>query len=358
MSTTQPSEPPAGPSISEGAELHLFACGHGDTLLLRLPGARWALIDCHLPSESACKRFFQFLENRGVGRLHLLILTHAHYDHYAGMSHVVDHFTSGGRELEYFCDAALNCVHVLKMLEAKGRPHNELKEYANLITRVNEKGIRRRRLEEARCPIRFDGRNAQLIPIAPEESLVITTTEQVLQGQTPTASANDLSVVIVAQLHIHQTFYRALFPADSSTPQLMRALKIWSEHDENSEGSVQFDVVKVPHHGSSNGHWPDLCTKCTSKRSRVAAISVGERYRLPKRVVISDYQRRGWTVVATTTRHAPQKPNRLIEQFARRGSSEPECSTHDIVISCNETGLAWTPLDAEISETDVLNYAD
>ena len=40
-------------------ELHLFQCGHGDTLLLRLPGPQWALVDCYLPKSNG--RFDKFI---------------------------------------------------------------------------------------------------------------------------------------------------------------------------------------------------------------------------------------------------------------------------------------------------------
>src|SRR5687767_13593105 len=74
-------------SMQWDVQLHVFACGHGDTLLLRLPGDRWVLVDCYLPHADATRaRFFQYLDRLEVRRLDYIFLTHPDSDHYLGMA--------------------------------------------------------------------------------------------------------------------------------------------------------------------------------------------------------------------------------------------------------------------------------
>ena len=67
-------------------EVHLFACGHGDTILVGLPGPKWLLIDCYLPKHNGVyDNFLRFLEKKGISRLDWVILTHPDEDHFLGM---------------------------------------------------------------------------------------------------------------------------------------------------------------------------------------------------------------------------------------------------------------------------------
>src|SRR2546428_3893 len=99
--------------------LHVLSCGHGDTLLLQMPKKKWALIDCHLPGIDARNRFFQYVESLGITTLNYVVLTHPDSDHYRGMRHVLEHFSTNGRELGFYCGAG-SPTHVAKLIESRG----------------------------------------------------------------------------------------------------------------------------------------------------------------------------------------------------------------------------------------------
>jgi len=83
-------------------EIILFACGHGDTILLRLPVDKWILIDCCLPKLTfVFDRFLQFLDNRGIRRFEYVFQTHPDFDHFLGMADLLRHFTRDGRSIGY-----------------------------------------------------------------------------------------------------------------------------------------------------------------------------------------------------------------------------------------------------------------
>ena len=74
-------------------EIHLFHCGHGDTIVIRLPDGRWGLIDCYLPEQYGIRdRFFDFLDRRKVKTFDFIIQSHPDYDHYHGMQAVIEYF--------------------------------------------------------------------------------------------------------------------------------------------------------------------------------------------------------------------------------------------------------------------------
>src|SRR5438067_13331787 len=90
--------------------IHLFPCGHGDTILIEYGDNRWSLIDCFLPKKDGTRdRFFDFVANRAkIRRLDFIFQTHPDYDHYHGMIDVIQHFTTGGRSVGWYLDTGLN----------------------------------------------------------------------------------------------------------------------------------------------------------------------------------------------------------------------------------------------------------
>ena len=344
-------------------EVRLLACGHGDTILVRLPGPKWILIDCNLRTNESKRRFFELVTAQDIQRLDVLILTHPHYDHYVGMIDIVDHFTADGRRIGYFCDSGLNWHHVTAVLEAKGRPDAEVREYVRLVRRIadlQDNGvIRYRRLDEARCPIRPAkiGRDLQLIPIGPDENLIVATGQKALLGRKIDATVNDLAIVIVLQARQGNSYFRMLLASDAETDNLHRAMRIWAKHDENLAPDSRFESLKIPHHGSINGHWKNLCRLKSDQANAIAAISVGTQYSLPKASVIGDYLDEGWRVLSTTTRSGPSKANRVIEQFSRKSDLPQETATHDIRLAWNSRGgIEWSPTASEIRGTDLQFY--
>jgi competence protein ComEC len=86
--------------LARGAEsgrltLHFLDVGQGDGAVLRTPNGRWIVIDAgpRIAGADAGRRVVvPFLRRRGVRRIDLLVVSHAHADHLGGAPAVVDRF--------------------------------------------------------------------------------------------------------------------------------------------------------------------------------------------------------------------------------------------------------------------------
>lgn len=75
-------------------EVHIFGAGQGESVVLRLPGNQWGVIDCFAQEIDDCgtNPSLQFLKNQGVETLDFLCMTHPHRDHVRGMSQFLREF--------------------------------------------------------------------------------------------------------------------------------------------------------------------------------------------------------------------------------------------------------------------------
>ena len=100
-----------------GIDIHVFHCGHGDTILIRLPGDRWGLIDCYLQEQFGIRRaFFSFIEQNHIKRLEFIIQTHPDRDHYHGMRAVIEYFLGRGERVKYYIDTGLTARRARDLL--------------------------------------------------------------------------------------------------------------------------------------------------------------------------------------------------------------------------------------------------
>ena len=79
-------------------EVVFLDVGQGDAILVRTPGARWALMDAGPPSgfrSSADPPVLAELRRRGVRRLEALLLSHPHLDHIGGAAALFDDLPVG-----------------------------------------------------------------------------------------------------------------------------------------------------------------------------------------------------------------------------------------------------------------------
>ena len=74
-----------------GIRFSALDVGQGDALLLELPGNRVLLVDAGSENSGVDS----LLENRGLGRIDDLVITHAHEDHYGNVRKVLDRLPVG-----------------------------------------------------------------------------------------------------------------------------------------------------------------------------------------------------------------------------------------------------------------------
>lgn len=78
---------PDGADTGQATKIHFIDVGQGDAVLIEQDGA-WALIDC---GTEACETaLLSYLEQAGVTRLDLLVMTHPHADHIGSMDAVLE----------------------------------------------------------------------------------------------------------------------------------------------------------------------------------------------------------------------------------------------------------------------------
>ncbi len=312
------------PSSSEQShlEVYLFACGHGDTILVRLPDCRWVLIDCHLPKAGGVRdRFFRFVQEKKIETLALVFQTHPDYDHFLGMRDVLEHFLKKeGHPAIQYVDGGLTPHQIKHLLIVPKRPGQY--EYGRLQKSLRDwekqDRIDRRELDAERPPIspKGFGGYVDFIPIAPDQKARRRLTEKSLEkyarNQNVKFEANELSVVVVLAVNDKGVKTNILLGADAHAEGIQRAKK-------------------------------------------VAAVSAGNRPGLPDRVVLSDYLRLGWTVMLTTTRNrrTVNRPGELhIKSMARNSFHEDS-----IRLAWNDAGeFSSGPTEAIVSTRDLTAY--
>jgi hypothetical protein len=80
--------------VNESIEFHVFGGKKGESIIVRLPGDHWGVVDNYTPNlaDPRSNPTLRFLESRHVKRLNFLCLTHPHEDHYRGMRHLLEAF--------------------------------------------------------------------------------------------------------------------------------------------------------------------------------------------------------------------------------------------------------------------------
>ena len=348
-------------------DLHVFACGHGDTILVRLPNDRTVLIDCCLSkSTGALSRFLEFLANLGISRLDYIFQTHPDIDHFLGMTDVLEHFTKDQRSIGTWCDAGVNAQQVrpLVMTDRISRRHYD--KLQSLLDKLHARGFIESfyEISDQHFPVSpKETPGVAFVPIAPsatrKRSLFRTSLEALNDDQNVQLPSNALSVVLVLCVQLDGTTWNFLLTADSEPEDLRIALSNWDRYATAMGFLPTIHGTKVSHHGSSHSHVAELCRgKRDSAIDRVAVISAGTRPGLPHCEVLRDYLREEWIVLITTKRNQCRTKSHPFEIAGRRRHVETKYESHDIQITwCPESGMTWNPIAARLAEDDCDEYS-
>lgn len=364
-----PQSPATKTSDPDVAEVILLHCGHGDTILLRLPPDRWILIDCHLPAGEVRQRFFDLVEQRGINRLVAIFLSHPDSDHFHGMLDVVRHFSQPGRGIKFFGDSGITSKDIAHAFFAAGHPDAD--EYAELqaelTTLFKKRALTYLRADEhSRTPIRrlHDRTTYRLIPVGPDSThvraLLQSTLDRLSRG-----AANAFSLVLVLQAvcdppHPARPF-TMLLSGDAERNGIESALGAWRRHEERVGDALGFAAVKVPHHGSKHNHSPNLSAAAAGHPDPVAVVTVGDRFRaLPSRAVLQSFKDNGWKVLLTTKRVVPPPgADTPLTLAGRLSAAKPyDCQCQSIWITWNpkDTVMNWGPPTALLDDAELDLY--
>ncbi len=355
-----------GPSDLFEVRIVVFACGHGDTILVAFPGNKWALIDCYLPNASIRDRFFALIEQLGISRLEYIFQTHPDFDHFYGMTDVLEHFSREGRSIGCWCDGGLYAQSVQSLIwpdEVSKKHYARLQE---VLDQLDDEGKvhfieLNDRVEATSCAGYED--ILDLMPLGPSARTKRRVTREDLQSlqQNPNAKmeANRLSVILGLSINHNAEEWDFLLPGDAGGEEIDGALEAWSRRSGFERDGLHLDVIKMPHHGSLASHSETLPAMTHDGRTtRFAVVSAGNRPKLPDRAVIEDYLSQSWCVMSTTRRQArARQPSRPMTLADRGSNTDFDISTHDIEVSWHSvTHLTAKPDEAVVLIEDAVLY--
>jgi competence protein ComEC len=233
---------PAPAAAPSEARLTILDVGEGAAALLQVPGGPTVLIDAGPePLERA-------LREHGVERIDLLVLSHGHADHVAGLDDVLGRLPVAAALLPGApgADAALD----------------------RLQTELVAAGVR-----SSRCL-------APALLSGPGWRLTVLPTSSGESGDANQAE-NDLALVVVAELGTTA----ALLPGDAEAGAL------------STLDLPEVDIVELPHHGSRDGVDGELLDRL---RPRLAVVSVGpNRFGHPAAEMMALLDERGLPLLRT-----------------------------------------------------------
>jgi hypothetical protein len=356
---------PAPSSSNLRLDIYLFDCGHGDTILIRLPDRRWVMVDCFLPESGGVRdRFFEFVRVNQIRTFAFVFQTHPDYDHYHGMEEVLDYFITLGRKIGCYFDSGLNAKwvsHLLRRSPARSEYFRLQKRLEEWVERGDIEKLYTLGANQYPIGIRCGMDRIRFVPLAPDPSDLrrITTDDLRRFAVNPAAraSTNVLSLVIGLSAESGGRTFNALIGADAEIPAMEKALACWRLYCSGVKCAAYFDALKVPHHGSKHSHHPSICGIKSATGRAIAAVSAGVREALPDRTVLAAYLEAGWDVVCTTIRGERRSAKALPMQLADRSAIQPGPQSHLIRISWEPTaGVSVIPLEASVHSKDLHNY--
>lgn len=343
--------------------VHLFPCGHGDTILVQYGQTGWSLIDCFLPAKDGTRnRFFEFVKVEKIRRLDFVFQTHPDYDHYHGMLEVVKYFTSESRSIGMYVDTGLNPRDIKTVFQNRlGRPeYEELQDY---LKELHTNKVLRCGTICANPYTEFTPESAlgtvDFLPIGPDPMVLRSALEEIIKRlqQNPSArtDVNALSLIIALECKASGKRFSGLLAADSDPKSTGQAIDLWAERATKGNHAANFDLVKVSHHGSLGSHNDRLLVRKGSPT--FAGICCGLRPKLPDGEVIRQYLQSGWRVFATTTQHLRSRPNLFLELADRTRPSAANPQLHHVRISWSPNPrLDASPPQAEIQLQNIDSY--
>jgi len=203
--------------------VHFIDVEQGDSILIQTSQGQNMLIDAGSNSKGEAVK--EYLLEQGVSKVDILIGTHPHEDHIGGLDVIIDNFEIGS-------------IYMPKVAHTT-------KTYEDVLLAVKKKGLKIKSAA-AGMDIPLEGVDARIL--APEPNL-------------ESGNLNDYSIVIRLN-HGNISF---LFQGDAEERSEKYIL--------DKEKSIEADVIKLGHHGSSTSSSPEYIK---AVKPSYAIITVGK----------------------------------------------------------------------------------
>jgi competence protein ComEC len=248
----------AAPTLSEGqlfgrpagrtATIEVLDVGQGDSILIRSPEGKTALIDAGPTRDAALKQ----LHRKGIKSLDLVAISHHHNDHYGGMEQVVR-----AMKPKYFLAS---------------RSGHSTALYLRLLKTVEAEGI------------------TVIEPTARTRKIELGSIELTIFPQPPDDRKEENNNSI--GLRLRYGSFSMLLTGDSEETERAWWLK---NHSDLVGGCT---ILKLPHHGSRNGtdaHW----LRIVRPELAVASLGTNNSYGHPHSETVSLLRRTGLPLLRT-----------------------------------------------------------
>jgi competence protein ComEC len=264
------------PRLRTDLHVHFLDVGQGDGAVVELPGGAVWLIDggglpfvagaaddaertrvAAGPGEQAVLRFLRW---RRIGRIDVLVITHPHPDHYAGLA------------------ALLGRIEVGELWVARGADTDAAPAYRALIAGFAAAGAR-----VVHPPI------GRPLPAAPGVTATVLAPDWAGDGMATAddlTDANDDSLVI----RLDVAGRSLLFTGDAEEEEETELLR--------DPAALRADVIKVAHHGSRTSSLPAL-VDAVAPAWAIISCGRGNRFGLPDEEVVDRWRRAGARVLRT-----------------------------------------------------------
>ncbi|MCX7049895.1 MAG: hypothetical protein NTX50_30985 [Candidatus Sumerlaeota bacterium] len=349
-------------SDSWRVEIHVLECGHGDTILIGLPGNRWALIDCNLVDNDGTRdKFFTLVQKLGITRLDILCLTHPHKDHYHGMLDVINYFKSDGRTIGCYCDCGVDPKQIVYLLKKANEDIPHIEEYGLIQIRIDEltsSGMGYVRIDEntdLSNYIEDKGLSFRITPLGPDPAIPRRFERETISVGEIHNDINRLSVILLFEIRATSgKRLRVLLTGDTDSDGLTRSCRIMDKKLQEST----IHGMKGPHHGSHTAFSPDVCKARSGNATDVVVFSVGTKFEaLPDRNVIEKYLQKGWTVLLTNKRIQRTSRSIPLTLAGRSPEIRPRHLRNDIkLIIDSDGGFSFEPDAARVLSEEISLY--
>ena len=264
------------PRLRTDLAVHFLDVGQGDAAVVELPGGAVWLIDggglpfvaeaaddaerrhrAAAPGEQAVLRFLRW---RRIDRIDVLVISHPHPDHYAGLAALA------GR-------IAIGELWVARDADADAAP-----AYHALVASLTAAGAR-----VVHPPI------GRPLAVAPGVAATVLGPDWAGAGIATAddlTDANDDSLVV----RLDVAGRRLLFTGDAEEEQETELLR--------APAALRADVIKVAHHGSRTSSMPAL-VDAVAPALAIISCGRGNRFGLPDEEVVDRWQRAGARVLRT-----------------------------------------------------------
>lgn len=272
------------PPSSETIEVSLFGPGYGECCLVHLGSNDWLIVDSCKDQRVGGNPALEYLSAIGVDpaeRVKLVIASHAHDDHIAGLSGVVDRCENA----EFWTSAALTKDQFFALLEAdeevsalsRHSAYSEFRKITDILTAragkknkypayqwaIADRPLYRRAKDKDSLEVRV----TSLSPSdeAVTRALTYFANQVPVPGEQPRRVAVSDPNTLTCALWIEIGDTCLLLGGDLENGPGTRCG--WNAVVESPFRPTQLaSVIKVPHHGSSNAHHPAVWDKMLAEQ--------------------------------------------------------------------------------------------